>query len=593
MLTKPITCSGCALHSLGAGYMQPSFASGPNPYKVALIGEALGEDEAEQGKPFVGRAGFRLTRLIEWAGLERRNFDIYNTVWCRPPGNKLEGAPYEFPAIAHCHATNWGRLVQHSRVVVPLGNVPTQATLGRKGILSLRGYVFGPSDRGLIRPDTPLHILPTVHPSFIARGQSKYSAAVINDLQKAVELARSGLPAQPVDYLLDPTPRAALDWAHGELELASRSGRPVRISYDIETPYKGHDEGAVGDDDDPTYVILRIGFSLRAGVALSLPWTGENMPAIRRLLENGYDKVAWNAGFDTPRIHANGVRVGGVIHDGMVAWHVLHSDLPKGLGFVATFTCPWQPEWKSTSSRAPAYYNATDADVEWRSYEWIEQALHRDGLWEVYERDVLRVDPILVYMGEQGMPVDLAIREDRAIKLADLQVGTLAEILTHIPTEARRVSPRDGFKVAPKERTPDMVEIQVQALVKRCAKCGLINPTKPHFRAYKRPTAKRPQNPCAGAGVVEAEETVTRLARLDPWKPSREQLIRYHQVLGRPIPTRRDKKTGEVKAVFDEMVIKRMQTKYKKDPIYSLILDYRGIDKLAGTYVGKVEGVNG
>jgi uracil-DNA glycosylase family 4 len=77
MLSKPASCGGCPLAPLSTGFMKPQIAS--NPYGVTLVGEALGQDEAEQGKPFVGKAGFRLSRLIEWAGLDRSRFDILNT----------------------------------------------------------------------------------------------------------------------------------------------------------------------------------------------------------------------------------------------------------------------------------------------------------------------------------------------------------------------------------------------------------------------------------------------------------------------------------------------------------------------------------
>jgi DNA polymerase len=582
MLTKPSSCHGCALADIGAGFMAPQLAR--DPYGVTLLGEALGADEAEMGSPFVGRAGFRLTRLIEWAGLDRSRFDILNAAWCQPPGNKLEGTPYERPAIDHCRDAHWGRLLSRSAVVVPLGNVPMATLLhGRKGITHLRGYVYGGQG---------YHVVPTVHPAFIARGQSKYSAAVINDLQKAVELAHCGLKVEPTNYLLDPSPVGALDWARAALTPSRPDGqRPLRIAFDIETPYKSGDESEVSDDDDPTYHILRIGFTVAGLSGMSVPWSGEYIPAIRLLLDNDYDKIAWNAGFDTSRVRANGVPVGGLIHDGMVAWHILHSDLPKGLGFVATFTCPWQSEWKSLSSSRPAYYNVVDADVEWRSYHAIEAELHRVGLWEVYERDVLRIDPILVHMSQKGMPVDTAIRLDRATRLAHEQVAVIEEIGSLIPQAARRLHPKEGFKVAPKDPT-GLVEIQVEAPVRRCSLCGKVNPPKSHFRAYKRPTAKRPQNPCSVGTTVTQSETITRLARVEPFKPSREQLIRYHGVLGRPIPTRKDRKTGETKAVFDEMVLKQLEKKYPKDQVYGLILRYREADKLAGTYLGKIEGIN-
>lgn len=576
MLEKPNSCTGCALRDISTGFMAPQVAR--DPYSVLLLGEALGEDEADAGSPFVGRAGFRLTRLIEWAGLDRARFDIANACYCRPPNNKLEGTPYELPAISHCRQAHWGHLLKRAAVVVPLGNVPMNALMGRKGITALRGYVYGGDG---------FHVIPTVHPSFIARGQSKYSAAVINDLQKAVELAHRGLPIESTNYTLDPSPRVALEWArmavgHGmELRRQSR----LRIAFDIETPYKGGDESEISDDDDPTFHILRIGFSVEGLAGLSIPWSGEYIPAIKVLLENDHDKIAWNAGFDTSRVRANGVKVGGLIHDGMVAWHILHSDLPKGLGFVATFTCPWQSEWKSLSSSRPAYYNVCDADIEWRSYHVIEAELHRVGLWDVYERDVLRIDPILVHMSQMGMPVDPVVRLDRATRLAHEQVKLMADIASLVPVTARRASPKGGFKVAPKDPT-GLATISVEAEVTRCAACGKEKPPKSHFRLYKKPTAKRPQNPCALAGVVKKVEPVTRFARLEPFKPSREQLIRYHVVMGRVVPTRKDRKTGETKAVFDEMVIKQLEKKYPLDLLYPLLLQYREVQKIASTYIG-------
>jgi hypothetical protein len=124
----------------------------------------------------------------------------------------------------------------------------------------------------------------------------------------------------------------------------------------------------------------------------------------------------------------------------MIAWHILHTDLPKRLGFVATFTCPWQPAWKHLSGSRPAYYNAVDADVEWRSMDFIEQELKRTGLWNVYDRDVLQLEPILVHMSEKGMPVDLEVRYDRAVKLDTDLKRVKAELEALSPLETRKVA---------------------------------------------------------------------------------------------------------------------------------------------------------
>lgn len=547
-------------------------------YGVALVGEALGETEVEYGAPFVGKAGFKLTRLLEWAGLDREKFDIWNTVWCRPPNNDLEGTVYERGAIEHCRATKWGGLLKRVRVVVPMGNVPLYTFTNRKGILSERGYVSTPAG-------AHYHLLPTVHPSFIQRGQSKYSAAFIHDVQKAVALAGTGLPHTNLQYVLDPTPGVALQWAKDTL-LSVGSGP---IAFDIETPGKGDDEAdpdsdtVLGDGYDKSYFIWRVGFSATPHTALSIPFTPEYVPTIRLLLGSSNPKVVWNANFDVPRLRYNGIDISGVIHDGMVAWHILHSDLPKGLGFVATFTCPYQPRWKHLSSQLPAFYNATDADVELRSYLVIEEELRRSGLWDVYQRDVLDLDPILVYMTQAGMPIDADVRLDRAIKLADRIKSVSEKMDSVIPDGVRKVK---IYATRPKSQD-GLITVRVREAVPVCDRCGHTRPTKPHFRAYKRPTEKRPQNPCAGAGVRHVDMEVEKFARVDAFKPSRHQLMKYQEVMGRLVPTTYDSKTKTRRPSMDEKALKTLLKKYPLDPLYPLVLEYRELDKVAGTYIGR------
>ena len=429
-LLKPPSCQGCPLETLGEGFMVPQYGSNG----VLLLGEALGEDEANHGKPFVGRAGFKLTRLIEWAGLDRGKFSIANSVWCRPPGNKLQGTSYQQGAIEHCKEVHWRRFLSHP-VVIPLGNVPTEALLGKgPGILDRRGYIYPIGG-------TTSYAIPTVHPSYIARGNAKWSAAFIADLQKGVRLAEAGPVFEPTNYLLDPSPAGALQWAteyRGQLH----RDPSTYLAFDIETPGKpeDEDEAEAGYEDlpDQTWHIDRIGFSFAPHAALSIPWEPPFFAAIRTLLSTEGPKVVWNKGFDVPRVRRMGFGINGIIHDGMIAWHVLHSDLPKKLAFVATFTCPWQPAWKHLSGSKPAFYNATDADVELRSMIAIEKELRSTGLWEVYQRDVVCLEPILVHMHDKGMPIDQEIRYDRAVKLQEAFRRTKDQLGECIPEGARR-----------------------------------------------------------------------------------------------------------------------------------------------------------
>lgn len=572
MLNRPRSCEGCPLDPIATGFMNVPFLTG-EPYGVALLGEGLGEDEANAGGPFVGRAGFRLNRLIEWAGLDRNRFTIFNAVWCRPPNNKLEGEWYEEDAISHCKAAHWGRLLPASRVLVPMGNIPTGALIGRRtGILSNRGYVY---------PGDGNWIIPTVHPSFIQRGAAKWSAPFINDLQKAVDLAANGMQPQVTDYLLDPSPLGALEWARAYRRRLD-ANPSLYCAFDIETPGKGEDEEDLDVDSDlpdRTWNIDRVGFSYGPLTALSVPWAPEYLAAIRLVCESVGPKVVWNAGFDVPRLRRAGIAINGVIHDGMVAWHILHSDLPKKLSFVSTFTCPYQPAWKHLSGAKPAFYNATDADVEYRSMVAIEAELRRTGLWEVYQRDVLDLEPILVFMHEKGMPVDAEIRMDRAVKLALQFVRVKAEMEERVPLAARRIE--HVYKKEPKDVT-GLYTREGTRLVARCSLCGTERPPKHHFKRFVKKS-----NPCSAGEVVQSREAVSEYYRLAEFAPSRDQLIRYHQTLRRPLPMVWDKKQGKRKVSFGERQIKDLTSRYPDDTIYGLILTYRELDKLAGTYIGR------
>lgn len=486
-------------------------------------------------------ADFRLMRLIEWAGYSKEQFG-YHRVGDSTP-------------------------LPEARVYVPMGNHALEYFTSRQGILDVRGYVqSGPGSS---------YLIPTVHPRFIERGNSKYSAPFIADLQKAATLSQFGLPSEPTEYVLDPSPLEAYRWAQQYL-----SGTSPYLSFDIETPYKDEEEDTNDTDaPDSSWNIERIGFSYRGHTALSVVWAPEYMGAIRLLLESRGSKVVWNAGYDVPRIKRLGVHINGITHDGMVAWHILHSDLPKSLKFVATFTCPWQPAWKHLSGAKPAFYNATDADVELRSMEVIEAELSRSGLWSVYQNDVIDLEPILVHMSEKGMPVDANIRQIRVLQLSERLLQAKGTMESAVPLEARRIE--HVYKAIPKS-TDGLLSRPGIHLVPTCSHCGSARPRKDHFKRYVKKS-----NPCAGAGVECREVEVVEWYRLGDFAPSRDQLVRYHVWLKRPLPMVWDKIKRAKKISFGEKQIKDLILKYPEDPLYPAILDYRSLDKIAGTYLGR------
>jgi len=152
---------GCPLRRQGA--RNAVFARGDPAAPVMIIGEGPGADEDLQGKPFVGRAGKLLDRMLAAAGLSERVF-ITNTVFWRPPGNRnpttdeqATCAPFLEQAI---------RLV-NPKLLLLSGGVSAKSLLKRQeGILRLRGQWFDwtSEDGTLVIP-----ALPTLHPAFLLR----------------------------------------------------------------------------------------------------------------------------------------------------------------------------------------------------------------------------------------------------------------------------------------------------------------------------------------------------------------------------------------------------------------------------------------
>jgi DNA polymerase len=127
-----------------------------------FIGEAPGADEDAQGKPFVGRAGQLLTKMIEAMGMKREEVIIGNVNRCRPPGNRqptLEEAaicrPFLFREIA----------VIQPEIIVVMGNTALRNLLEvREGITRIRGKFQ--DFRGI-------KVMPTFHPAYLLRDPSK------------------------------------------------------------------------------------------------------------------------------------------------------------------------------------------------------------------------------------------------------------------------------------------------------------------------------------------------------------------------------------------------------------------------------------
>ncbi|HLE01399.1 MAG TPA: uracil-DNA glycosylase [Bdellovibrionota bacterium] len=148
-------CSHCKLcktrNSVVAGEGMPNA-------RLMFIGEGPGEQEDLQGRPFLGRAGQLLERMIEAIGLKREDVFITNVVKCRPPENRTP-EPDEIKACSPflCRQLELIR----PEVIVTLGKVAAQSHLQtEEGISELRGRFH--AYRGA-------KLMPTFHPTDLLR----------------------------------------------------------------------------------------------------------------------------------------------------------------------------------------------------------------------------------------------------------------------------------------------------------------------------------------------------------------------------------------------------------------------------------------
>ncbi len=152
-------CTRCPLHQ---GRTNIVHTEGNRRARLMFIGEAPGADEDAQARPFVGRAGQLLTKIIEAIGLKREEVLIGNVNRCRPPGNR---PPTEDEATM-CKPFLLREIASvQPEVIVVMGNTATRNLLNAKlGITKLRGE---------FQDYHGVKVMPTFHPAYLLRDPSK------------------------------------------------------------------------------------------------------------------------------------------------------------------------------------------------------------------------------------------------------------------------------------------------------------------------------------------------------------------------------------------------------------------------------------
>ena len=457
-------CQGCPLFHKGEGFAAAESADSI----ITLVGEALGEEEAVHGKPFIGPAGEQLDRALIKVGLPRGSITIGNSINCRPPNNWLTGAPWEHAALNHCRVHRRRFYKPATKVYVTLGAVATRT------VLSDHGYPYeGKLENWhstVIKLEEDQYLIPTFHPSYLMQGNQKLFNVQCYAFQLAKEVAAFGYRPDPLELNIDPPPEKFEAW------VASLVNEDDWLAVDIETFTSAgipEDEHAFALGD-----ITRINFAVDPEQGWTVPWENRYLPHIQKALETPHAKVLWNERFDIPILKAAGMKVEGVVLDAMQGWHMLQPNLPMGLGFVAPFYCKVGP-WKHLSSTAIGRYAAIDAAATLRCAFGISQDLLDEGRWDTFDKYMTRLDRNVLHPAEEiGLLIDKAEVAKLQNTLATQIQEKLEKIKSQIPSSVLPLE--GGWKKDPGDRWPGAFKKTVEQTVTCCAECGETDVTTTH-----------------------------------------------------------------------------------------------------------------
>lgn len=503
-----------------------------------------------------------------------------------------------------------------SPMIVTLGEYALREVTGRRELVRWRGRQIHDQPGQMIYPTlAPEQMLPYMvnqeededeEGSGLSHKPARFQGTWVWDIHQAIKQGTRFRPEPSQrDYHVDPSPET---WRH----LVGRLLIGPRLSFDIETAYKmarmdDQDWEAQGLIDGQ---ILRISFSSVPGFSVSVSWTSQYLDGIKQLLASPLPKIGWNCVlFDVPKLENEDYHVEGPVHDYQDGFHLVQSDLPKGLEYVTSYYTSFHP-WKHLNTSNPGLYSCIDADAALQNAIGIDEALEQNGMMRLFNEHVVELMPYLNAAGKRGNAIDLeyshALEKEMIIHRDEL-------IKQCQPLIPRELLPRKRYKRSPfdkLEHIPDSnvwvhtetgklyctkpdfsesyEEVKVEAEIKVCSVCDQpVSSWVDHMKGRKKGTKKDPNdfNPCKAAGATSIKRigTVIEWDELLPWNPnSADQVKEYIRHFGHPMGKNRMTDSDSASSKHLEKLAKKYP---KQHPIYSIIVEFKKVAKTISTYV--------
>lgn len=401
---KPESCKACPLYNSKEGIV---WGDGPTDAKMILVGEAPGEEEGEEKKPFIGGSGKVLNAMLMHAQIPRREVYVTNVVKCRPTakdafGRTVNRLPSE-TEIRCCSRFLVNELnTINPNVVVALGDVPMKTLTGvKKGITLMRSVPREGSKRSDGQAER-FKVVGTFHPAYVMRNQDFWPVTVFDLVRAGNERASPIISRREWKRVI----HARLADVGESLERRIRTPRLLGLRY------YHHDLETTGLD--PRRDTFRcVGVAAESDEVFVFDWTPDVVEFLKRLHSDPtLLTVGQNSeGFDIPFQEAKGFDFNGPTYDTLLGFHLLNSSLPKDLGFIGA-TVTDELYWKDDTmykagEDALQTGCAKDIHATGRAFEEQIKELEVLGQTGLYFKHIMPLQPVLRKMTKRGVKKDL------------------------------------------------------------------------------------------------------------------------------------------------------------------------------------------
>ena len=376
------------------------------PYKIAIIGEAPGENEVRQGIPFVGASGYLLNSQLSRAGVARDACFVGNICQYRPPNNMIESFSLDGDEIAQGLADLSLGLSKFSpNVCLLLGKTTLWIAKGEKSVENWRGFVFV-SDRN---PFSGYKCIATYHPAACLRNY-RWTPYLFFDIKKALRHAMSPDFNPPQRNLL--TNISATEILHFLSKIKLQ--KPL-ISVDIEGGINSMSCLSIATSPSFSFIIP---FTKRAGGCY---WTNVDdeiqiWKALADVLEDPQiPKVLQNALYDTFVLqYSYNICIRNVHDDTMLKHWERFCEFDKSLTFQASLYTDepfYKMDRKTDDEETFFRYCCRDSATTYEINELLEKWM-KPSEKEHYRFNIVLLQP-LRYMERRGLKYNTTLAKER------------------------------------------------------------------------------------------------------------------------------------------------------------------------------------